>query len=62
MHSDRASAAPSPHDTGFYPPRAYLFLDNLHVGRMDGLRRVAGAVEHVTDGPVLVSRLRPDAA
>ena len=53
MHSDAASPAHSPHDTGIYPPRAYLFLDDLHVGRMDGLRRVTGTVEHMADGPVL---------
>ena len=45
--------APSPHDTGVYPARTYLFLDDLHVARMVGLRRVTGAVEHVADGPVL---------
>ena len=53
MHRDSASPIRSPHDTGVYPPRAYLFLDDLHVGRMDGLRRVTGTVEHVADGPVL---------
>ena len=45
--------ARSPHDTGVYRPRTYLFLDDLHVGRLDGLRRVTGTVEHATSGPVL---------
>ena len=50
-----ASSPPvlSPHDTGVYPARTYLFLDDLHVARMDGLRHVTGTVEHVADGPVL---------
>lgn len=43
----------SPHDTGVYPPRTCLFLDDLHVGRLDGLRRVTGPVEQVAGGPVL---------
>lgn len=47
------SPPPSPHDTGVYPPRTCLFLDDLHVGRLDGLRRVTGSVEQVAGGPVL---------
>ena len=44
---------PSPHNTGIYPPRNYLFLDDLHVGQLLGLKRVIGTIEQVTKGPVL---------
>ncbi len=52
-----AASAPSPHDTGTYPSRTHLFLDDFHVHRLDGLRRLPGPVTHAADGPVL----EPDA-
>ena len=44
---------PSHHNTGIYPPRNYLFLDDLHVGQLLGLNRVIGTIEQVAKGPVL---------
>ena len=45
--------AATSHDTGIYPPRTHLFLDDFHINRMTGLKRVTTRPQHVTDGPVI---------
>ena len=40
-------------DTGVYPPRTHLFLDDFHIRHMKGVRRITSRPEHVGEGPVL---------
>jgi len=40
-------------DTGIYPRRTYLFLDDLGIEETDGVRRVVTTPRKVADGPVM---------
>lgn len=49
---DLARQTASPHDTGVYPSRTHLFLDDFYIDRMTNTQRVTTHPQHVTDGPV----------
>ena len=40
-------------NSGIYPPRTYLFLDDFYIAGMQGTRRVTNRPVHAADGPVL---------
>ena len=41
-------------DTGIYPPRVHLFLDDLHIEALDSVERRAHSPAPVTEGPVMM--------
>ena len=46
----------SPENTGIYPPRTHLFLDDFYISRMDGVRREIVRPTHVSgEAPILRS-------
>jgi len=40
-------------DSGIYPPRTHLFLDDLYIDKMEGVERVVALPERVSDQPVM---------
>ena len=42
-------------DSGFYPARTHLFLDDLYIDKMDGIQRVMESPKKVGDKPVIKS-------